>query len=101
MNNLIEICFKGAWIKLQDFEELSEKTDSCVSFNYFITLIDFFADLCLDRNYIAIDYLENLYEFQFCITIITNNMYPASLRFLFIIIIINLIYFLKLKMLFH
>ena len=79
--NEIEIRFRKTWVKLTDFSDLSEKTDDGIYYNYFISLIDLFADLCLNRNYLAIEFLENLYEFDLCLLIITRKEFSSSLRF--------------------
>jgi len=60
--------FKG--IKLWDLYEQSNKKrqnkecDNGKTYNYFIEMIKLLSDLCMDRNYIAIDILQEKLDYE-------------------------------------
>lgn len=47
---------------------------------YFIAQLYLVADLCLDRNYVAINVLENLFEYDVLLTMLKNIQLPHSCK---------------------
>lgn len=67
-------------IPLQQFKMHSFEMDNLTSYNYFVTLIQFLSDLCLDKNFIAITPLQVIFRFDMCKFIMTNLDYDDDLR---------------------
>lgn len=64
--NQILIFFNNKNINLEEYRQFSLRNDNLVKYNYFITLIHLFADLCLKKNYIAIvNFILNLLVIYF------------------------------------
>ena len=65
------------WMNFKEFRETSEETDDCVKFDYFINFVNLLADLCLNRNYIAIGNKKkfNLNKILLKLKIIINIFY--------------------------
>jgi hypothetical protein len=59
-------------------------------FNYVIAMTRLLADLCRDRNYLAIDELQQNFPFEVCFAIISENEYPNELRDAFVCLTISL-----------
>ena len=61
----------NTWIPLTEFLDFSEKKDHEHKglFDYFISFIHLCSDLCLSRNYIAINQLELIYTYDICFKI--------------------------------
>lgn len=47
---------------------------------YFVTQLYLVADLCLDRNYVAINTLENFYEYDVLLTLLKNIQLPQMCK---------------------
>ena len=60
-------------IPLEDFKSDSEEKDNGETYNYFISMIYLLSDLCLDRNYRAIEVLKWIYPYKECFKIISDN----------------------------
>ena len=71
------------WLLIPNFKKQSEKLDFGVKYEYFLSFTDLLGDLCLDRNYIAIDSLSNIYSLDVCLEIITNKYFDIKLRVCF------------------
>ena len=65
---------------LVDFENRSFDDDKGRLFKYFCAIINLCADLCLDRNFIAMEPLKKLYPYAICYEIISKNLYSMVLR---------------------
>jgi hypothetical protein len=59
-------------------------------FKYVIAMTRLLADLCRDRNYLAIDELQPMFPFEVCFAIISENEYPNELRDAFVCLTISL-----------
>jgi len=76
----------GPNIKFIDFEDgdLSPLAtfleDDQEMVDYYISMISLFAELCLDRNYVAIYYIEALYAYEVVLSCMANRQLPYSLR---------------------
>ena len=73
-----------SWISLSEFFHRSQENDSGELYNYFASLIHLFADLCLERNYIAIESLQNVYTYDICFRVISDtneDMYRLKCSF--------------------
>jgi hypothetical protein len=80
----VEVQAYDDYINLEDFEKISETKDSKDRFNYFVALINLLSDLCLNKNYIAIDQLKPVYPHSLIFIIISKSEYPYSLRSAFV-----------------
>ena len=49
-------------------------------YRYFISMIYLLADLCLSRNYIAIDELKDIYTYDICFKIVSRRHFPLEIR---------------------
>ena len=61
------------WLNFPAFHLISEERDNGEQYGYFISLITLFSDLCLERNYIAINFLQGIYTRETCFAIISQN----------------------------
>ena len=68
------------WIEIDSFKKSSESTESGKSFKYFVSMINLCADLCMDRNYLAIDILQRKYQREDCFSILMNQSIPHEMR---------------------
>lgn len=66
---------ENPWMTLSDFYYLSQKKDKGERYEYFLSMIYLFANLCLERNYIAIEGLQEIYTYEICFSIISGD-YP-------------------------
>lgn len=81
----IEIFVYEKWINPLSFNEESKLiNDKSNKYEFFLATIELFADLCLRKNYIAIDELKDIYTLHLCSLIISNEKYPIEIRISFI-----------------
>lgn len=83
MGNRIEvqaIDLGGKWYFVEDYKSSEEDSDRRKSYKFFVSMINLCADLCMDRNYIAIDVLSQIYPLDCCIEILRSEYYPLELR---------------------
>lgn len=77
---------QGSWYILNQYEPKAkgsreaEVEKQMKSFLYFVASVNLCADLCMNRNYLAIDILQKIYSFDCCIQILKKEDYPVSLR---------------------
>ena len=62
-----------SWMFLSDFHHKSHEDDDGELYNYFASLIHLFSDLCLERNYIAIEALQSVYTYEICYKVISDT----------------------------
>jgi hypothetical protein len=77
-------------VALHMLQERSQEEDEGKVFSYFISSIQLYADLCRDRNYIAIDVLQTEYSFENCFEIVKNKANCLEIRKVFTELLINL-----------
>lgn len=83
MGNQIEtqaIDLGGKWYLLDKYKDTEEDSNRNKSYKFFVSMINLCADLCMDRNYIAIDALSKIYPLDCCIEILKSEEYPMELR---------------------
>ena len=69
------------WIELTEFERESRKRSGNTEiYKYFINMMYLLADLCLSRNYIAIDALKGTYPAEICFKIFSEEIYSIEVR---------------------
>lgn len=78
------------WITLSDFYSLSQQKDNGERYEYFLSLIYLFANLCLERNYIAIEGLQSVYTYEICYNIISGDYQLWDLKAAFARLMNNL-----------
>lgn len=78
------------WVSFANFKNESERMDSMRYFNYYSSLMKLLGDLCLDRNYIAIDMLQSYMTLDICVEIICSDEYSWSIRSAFCNLTTNL-----------
>lgn len=81
---------KEAWVSISSFQELSGQLDQEEVYKYFLSTVHLLSDLCLDRNYVAIDYLESIYTFDLCFKVLSNSELNYELRSAFASLFQNL-----------
>ena len=72
----------GKWVDLLDFPKDCEEKGNEL-YEFFCTLICLLSDLCLDRNFLAIEPLSEVYPFPLCFELISNTSYGPELRHAF------------------
>jgi hypothetical protein len=80
----------GEWITFSSFKEESYRLDKGKYFNYYTSLIYLLGDLCLGRNYVAIDGLQSILPVATCVEAIVSEEYSWSLRSAFCKLTTNL-----------
>ena len=84
-------CYNG-YIKLINFKEISQKKDNGIIYNFFCEMIHLLADLCLNKNFLASEELNEIYTFQICFHVLSSNDhdYSSYLRCAFINLTLSL-----------
>jgi len=72
------------WSTIPMFQSTSYEMDNGENFNYFLSMIYLLSDLCLERNYVAINYLKPIYTYDLCFRIISDDSLPLELRTAFV-----------------
>jgi len=72
------------WSTIPMFQTTSKEMDNGENFKYFLSMIYLLSDLCLERNYIAINYLKPIYTYDLCFRIISDNSLTLELRTAFV-----------------
>ena len=85
-NQSIEICLNGQWIDLLEFQKKRESPEH----EFFLSTIELIADLCLNKNFIAINELKDIYTFRLCFLLISNQKFDAEIRAAFVRLVITL-----------
>ena len=81
--------YDNEYIELNTLQSVSEKKDGGRIYQYFIEFTTLLANLCLNRNYLAIDRVEKIYSFDICYQIISND-YDLPLKTCFCKLILSL-----------
>lgn len=74
----------------KEFISLESLDDKNELYAYFISLVYLLADLCLGRNYVAIDGLKGIYTYEICYNILSNQKYNTAVRTAFAKLFIHL-----------
>jgi hypothetical protein len=70
------------WVHLEDF--LAHINTKYAGFyRYMLSMISLLSDMCFDRNYAAIEYLQEIYPINLCLTILMNEFCPYMMREVF------------------
>lgn len=85
--NGILIRFKGDQIDLKTFWGLHKASPEM---DYFVSTIELMADLCLDKNFLAIKPLREIYTFPICSWVISQEEYGEKIRAAFIRLVVTL-----------
>ena len=78
------------WISFANFRNESERMDNLRYFSYYSSLMKLLGDLCLNRNYIAINVLQSYMTLNICIEVICSEEYNWSIRSAFCTLTTNL-----------
>ena len=78
------------WTRLTDLKAMLSKADNMQLYDYFIGMINLLSDLCLGRNYIAIEQLEKVFTLDIIMKIIANDDLEKKLRCVFCRLLIHL-----------
>lgn len=81
---------KVMWIRVEDLYEVSSKRDDLRIFNYFKSLINLNAEICLQRNYKGILLLEKLYSLDQVYHCAISATVPLKLRSKFAKLLLHL-----------
>lgn len=85
-DNDIEIFITGInvseWVALEDFLA-NINTKYSGFFRYMISMVSLLSDMCFDRNYTAIETLQEIYPINLCLTILMNEDCPFLMREVF------------------
>jgi hypothetical protein len=68
------------WMSLASFEDESERIDGGSYYAFYTAMISLLGALCQERNYKAIDILQEYLPLSVCSQIICSDEYPYSLR---------------------
>lgn len=93
--NKVQVCFsyKGdTWFSLDKLKTSTNFLDYLGSsvFDYFVSFTFLLGDLCLMRNYKAIETLQQFIPFDVCFNIVTSSDYPISIKEAFAYLMTNL-----------
>ena len=64
---------EDCWMPAIEFYHQSQENDDGDNFCYLESLIHLFSNLCLERNYIAIDHLESVYTYDLCFKVVAST----------------------------
>lgn len=78
------------WVTFSNFKSESGRLDKGKYFNYYTSLVYLLGDLCLGRNYVAIDGLQGILPLATCVEAIVSEEYAWSLRSAFCKLTTNL-----------
>lgn len=67
-------------INLKDLKTMSQELDNGRYYDFFMSMIDLMVDLCLGRNYTAINILTNYYPLDLLIDIICDRGFTSKIR---------------------
>lgn len=81
---------KTMWIRVEDLHDFSLKRDDLRIFNYFKSLINLNAEICLQRNYKGILLLEKLYSMDQVYYCAISSSIPLKLRSKFAKLLLHL-----------
>ena len=72
----------GQWIELCTFQAVASERggNDALVYDYYIGVVYLLADLCLSRNYIAIDGLKEIYTYELCFEILSSEEFPIEMR---------------------
>lgn len=73
------------WVPLNDYRKLKRST-----YGYLLALIELSAELCLGRNAMALEAMQDTYQFDTVKSIIKNPDLSFELRALFLRILLNM-----------
>lgn len=68
------------WIALHTFKSVSKKQDDGEKYDYFLSMVYLLADLCLGRNYIAMDFLQTVFTYDICFQVIVDELTDYELK---------------------
>jgi hypothetical protein len=71
----VEVLLDDRMVLLEVYEHQSSIHDNCHSYAYFHNLVSFLSDLCLDKNFIAINELKNIFPLEMCTHILQSPKY--------------------------
>ena len=77
-----QIRIEDKWVDLLEFPAYCEKEGNDL-YTFFCTLVCLLSDLCLDRNFLAIKPLSDMYSYDLCYELISNTNYDYELRHAF------------------
>lgn len=95
-NGIVEVNLShidGDWKPLESMEVqygLLDIKDHYSFFDFFTSLTMLLSDLCLSRNYLAVDVLNQLISFDICSQIVTGEKYPSQIKEAFAMLLQNL-----------
>ena len=91
-NDIVEVYLPPikCWTRLTDLKDMLSKADNMQLYDYFIGMINLLSDLCLGRNYIAIEQLEKVFTLNMIMKIIANDDLEKKLRCVFGRLLIHL-----------
>lgn len=84
--NIVDIMVSGEWIDLLSFQKNKES----IEYEFFLSVIELMADLCLNKNFLAINVLKDIYTFEICFLLISNKKYEPEIRAAFVRLIVTL-----------
>ena len=81
----VEVKFESKsdnWIPLDGLQKQLKFLDAINTsvFKYLVSFTLLLGDLCLKRNYLAIEILQELFTFDICFNIIVSDDYPPNIR---------------------
>jgi len=68
------------WTTIAGFQGLSSELDGHEKYEYFLSMIYLLSDLCLQRNYVAINFLKTVYTYDLCFSTISDETLTWELR---------------------
>jgi hypothetical protein len=78
------------WLSITEFKKRSVEIENGSRYKYFVSMVNLLADLCMSRNYIAINPLKDYYKMSDCFEIVADPSFSFDLREAFCKLLINL-----------
>lgn len=78
------------WVSLTAFGSMSHSLDNGKLYKYFMEMTELLSGLCMDKAYIAIEELKDVYTYEYCSEIFLNEVYDKKLRKAFCNLLTNL-----------
>jgi len=77
-------------VELRKLEEESKAADDGKTFDYVISMIRLFSDLCKGRNYLCIEVMQKEFTYDICFEVVSNEKYGYKIREAFAVFMVNL-----------
>jgi hypothetical protein len=68
------------WVYAKHYHRLDIPKEDNQDYEYFLSLVNLFAEMCMNRNYFCIKILENIYKSDLLFSLVKNDDLDFPLR---------------------